>query len=157
MKRPINSPEGGWLGLSTFTVSTPLDGWVGYQVIAGARLALGFDATQLAAQIAFNMAEHDRTIALTLITSLMSLGGALGVSIGTLILNNRATTLLVGHVPGLISSMISKSGLTDILSLIPAKYSSSVSAAYAQSSQSVFYSTTAFALLTFMIAWFMEW
>lgn len=87
----------------------------------------------------------------------MSLGGALGVSIGTLILNNRATTLLVGHVPGLISSMTSKSGLTDILSLVPAKYSSSVSAAYAQSSQSVFYSTTAFALLTFMIAWFMEW
>ncbi|KAJ5810169.1 uncharacterized protein N7503_002387 [Penicillium pulvis] len=143
--------------LSTFTVSTPLGRWVGYQVIAGAGLALGFDAPQLAAQTVFNTAEHDMTIALTIITSLMNLGGALGVSTGTLILNNRATTLLVGHVPGLTSSIISKSGLTDILSLVPAKYSSSVSAAYAQSIQSVFYSTTAFALLTFMIAWFMEW
>lgn len=131
--------------------------WVGYQDIAGAGIALGFDDPQLAAQTVFDTAEHDMTVALTIITSLINLGGALGVSIGTLILNNRATTLLVGHVPGLTISIIStKSGLTDVLSLVPAKYSSSISAAYAQSIQSFFYSTTAFALLTFMIAWFME-
>ncbi|KAJ5933628.1 hypothetical protein N7454_005957 [Penicillium verhagenii] len=143
--------------LSTFTVSTPLGRWVGYQIIAGAGLALGFDAPQLAAQTVFNAVEHDMTIALTIITSLMNLGGALGVSIGTLIMNNRATTLLLGHVPGLTSSTIHKSGLTDILSLVPAKYSSTVSAAYAQAIQTVFYSTTAFAVLTFVISWFMEW
>ncbi|KAJ5564919.1 hypothetical protein N7513_001161 [Penicillium frequentans] len=64
--------------LSTSTVSTPLGRWVGYQVIAGAGLALGFDAPQLAAQTVFDTAEHDMTIALTIITSLMNLGGAFG-------------------------------------------------------------------------------
>ena len=141
--------------LSTFSSQTSTARWIGYQIVAAAGLGMGFDAPQIAAQAAFGKGP-DVTIALTIITSCMNLGGSLGVSIGTVILNSHVESLLRNSgITGIAT--FSNSGLTAMLHSLSATDRSVVASVYGDAIQYVFHSTTALAVATFILACFMDW
>lgn len=139
--------------LSTFSSTTSPGRWIGYQIVAAAGLGTGFDAPQIAAQAAFGKGP-DVTIALVIITSCMNIGGSVGVSIGTVILNSRVVALLSG-----ISAQanFSSSGLTAVLDSLSAAERTVVANIYGIAIQDVYHSTTALAVVTFILACFMDW
>ena len=141
--------------LSTFYSATSPARWIGYQIIAAAGLGMGFDAPQIAAQAAFGK-RADMSIALVIVTSCMNLGGSLGVSIGSVILNNRITSLLKDSgIRGI--AILSNSCLTATLDSLSAVDRAAVASAYGNAIQDVFHSTTDLAVATFILACVMDW
>ena len=141
--------------LSTFSSTTSSGRWIGYQIVAAAGLGMGFDAPQIAAQAAFGNGP-DVTIALVMITSCMNIGGSVGVSIGTVILNSRVVSLL--RDSGISDkATFSKSGLTAVLDSLSTAHRAVVASIYGDAIQDVYHSTTALAVVTFILACFMDW
>ena len=102
--------------MSTFKASTSCGVYIGYRILASAGIVLGFDGPQLAAQTVFQQA--DVPLALSIITSLMNLGGAIFVSVGSCILNGRVATLLQQSLPNLPTDLAQQAGLTDLMSTL---------------------------------------
>lgn len=77
---------------------------------------MALDGPQLAAQTVFE--QSDVPIALTVVTTLMNFGGAIFVSVGSSIFNNRTTALLQSSGPAISEALAAGTGLTDLVKLI---------------------------------------
>ena len=141
--------------ISTFKASTSSGVYIGYQILASAGIGFGFDGPQLAAQTVFQQA--DVPLALTIITSLMNLGGAIFVSVGSCILNGRLATLLQQSLPNLPADFTQQAGLTDLMSILPPQDKLQFIAALQTAFSDVIYFATAAAALSFVAALGMEW
>ena len=141
--------------ISTFNASTSQGVYIGYQILASAGIGLGFDGPQLAAQTVFQ--QPDVPLALTIVTSLMNLGGAIFVSVGSCILNGRAATLLKQSLPNLPANLTQQAGLTNLASTIPLQDKPQFIAAFQTAFSDVIYFGTAAAVLSFVAALGMEW
>lgn len=141
--------------ISTFNASTSQGVYIGYQILAAAGIGLGFDGPQLAAQTVFQ--QPDVPLALTIVTSLMNLGGAIFVSVGSCILNGRVATLLQKSLPNLPADLTQQAGLTDLSSTIPPQDKPQFIAAFQTAFSDVIYFGTAAAVLSFVAALGMEW
>lgn len=141
--------------ISTLDSSTSRGVYSAYQIIAATGVGLGFDGPQLAAQTVFE--QVDVPIALTIITSLMNLGGAIFVSVGSCILNGRATTLMRQSLPNDAASITQQTGLTDLISSLPPQDRPQAVAAFRTAFSDVVYFAAAAATLSFVAALGMEW
>ena len=141
--------------MSTLKASTSRGVYIGYQILASAGIGLGFDGPQLAAQTVFQ--QTDVPLALTIITSLMNLGGAIFVSVGSCILNGRAATLLQQSLPNLSANLTQQAGLSDLMSTLPPQDKPQFIVAFQTAFSDVIYFGTAAAALSFVPALGMEW
>lgn len=141
--------------LSTLTASTGLGQSIVYQILCGVGIGLALDGPQLAAQTVFE--QSDVPIALTVVTTLMNLGGAIFVSVGSSIFNNRVTALLQSGGPAISEALAAGTGLTDLVNSLPAAERSTAIDALQTVMANIFECGIAMAVLSFLVSFGVEW
>ncbi|KAF3187666.1 hypothetical protein TWF788_001884 [Orbilia oligospora] len=98
--------------ITTFDVDTNSAHWIGYQVIAGLGVGVGFQVPILAVQTVLHI--DDIPVGTAIITFFQSLGGALFISVGQNIFSNGLKEGLERYIPEVPSSVFLLSGATEI-------------------------------------------
>ncbi|KAJ5672554.1 major facilitator superfamily transporter [Penicillium longicatenatum] len=141
--------------LSTMTVHSSLGQSIGFQILCGVGVGLALDGPQLAAQTVFN--QTDVPVALTVVTTLMNLGGAVFVSVGSSIFNNRAATLLKSSAPGLSEALAAGTGLTELVKSLPVGKQDEVIKSLQTILSNIFQCGIAIVVLSFFVSLGVEW
>jgi len=149
----ILTPIGSGL-ITTFTPSTNHPKWIGYLALYGFGLGIGFQQPNMAAQTVLGRADVSTGIAILMFA--LQLGGAIFVSVGQNILDNR---LIAGlkDVPGLNAQAIVKTGATRIRDVVRPEYIPLVLSAYNDALTSVFRIVVAVSSVTIVGTLGTEW
>lgn len=139
--------------LTTLQVNTGQAKWVGYQFIYGLGMGCTFQAPNLAAQTV--LPTRDVPIGTSLMFFSQLLGGAVFISVGQNVLNNRLLSGLKG-IPGLDASFILNNGATTITNL-PDSVKPRVLDAYNEALRRVFQVALILTCLTIFGALALEW
>ncbi|EPS40160.1 hypothetical protein H072_6032 [Dactylellina haptotyla CBS 200.50] len=102
--------------ITTFEVDTNSARWIGYQVLAGFGVGVGFQVPILAVQTVLHI--DDIPVGTAIITFFQSLGGALFISVGQNIFSNGLKKGLETYIPELPSAVFLFSGATEIESIL---------------------------------------
>ncbi|KAL9106893.1 MAG: hypothetical protein Q9227_008141 [Pyrenula ochraceoflavens] len=153
----IASPVGMSIGLGLMTTFTPETGhakWIGYQVIFGYFLGLGFQQANMAAQTVLPKIDVPSGTALMFFGQ--QLGGALFISVAQNIFSNRLISGLkgIGHIN---PAQVVNAGATDIRNVVKAGQLEQVLGAYNGALTDTFTLSLALACAAFVPALFMEW
>lgn len=140
--------------LTTFTPDTGHKVWIGYQALYGIGTGLGFQGSNVAAQVVLPI--QDVPTGSSLVMFAQSLGGAISVSIGGNVYTNRIVAGLVG-VPKLDPEVVINSGATNLRNIVPRQYLSTVVQAYNDGMTATFKVGLAFACASVFGALGMEW
>ncbi|KAJ6092572.1 hypothetical protein N7486_007861 [Penicillium sp. IBT 16267x] len=141
--------------LSTLTAHSSLGQSIGYQILCGTGVGLALDGPQLAAQTVFD--QTDVPVALTVVTTLMNLGGAVFVSVGSSIFNNRAAVFLKSSAPGLSEALAGGTGLTELVKSLPIGERNEVIKTLQIILSNIFQCGIAIAVLSFVVSFGVEW
>ncbi|KUJ08399.1 putative efflux pump antibiotic resistance protein [Mollisia scopiformis] len=115
--------------LTTLTPSSSSAEWIGYQVLLGFGCGLAFQLPQIAAQAVLPL--KDAAQGVSIIFFAQTLGGALFVSIGNTVLDNKLVQYIrMIHMPTVDPSVIVKLGAIELRSYVPAQYVEQVVEAY---------------------------
>ncbi|KAJ6257470.1 MFS-type efflux pump [Drechslerella dactyloides] len=102
--------------ITTFEVDSNSAHWIGYQVLAGSGVGVGFQVPILAVQTVLSM--DDIPVGTAIITFFQSLGGALFVSVGQNIFTNGLKSGLQKYIPEIPPAAFLTSGATEISSVL---------------------------------------
>lgn len=141
--------------LSTWETDTNSPRWIGYQFIFGAGVGAGMQQTLVAVQTALPAA--DVPIGTATMMFAQTLGGALFISVGQNVFTNQLIKHLATVVPDLDSSIVLRTGATELKHAIPAEYLSGVLSAYNLALTNTFYVSVATASLSIIGAAFVQW
>ncbi|KAI9792094.1 MAG: MFS sugar transporter [Peltula sp. TS41687] len=141
--------------LTTLQVDSPSSKWIGYQAIFGVGVGLGLQQALIAVQTVLRIDDVPTGTAVVVFSQ--SLGGALFVSVGQNVFNNRLIAGLRTAAPGLDPSIVLNVGATSLKSQIPQQYLSGVILAYNKAVTQTFYVSVAMACLTIIGALSLEW
>lgn len=103
------------IGAGLLTTLTPESGhskWIGYQVLFGFGTGLGFQQPVIAAQTVLKL--EDIPIGTAALLFIQLLGGALFVSVGSNIFNNKLVSNLAAALPGQNPGAIVSAGATSL-------------------------------------------
>ena len=100
---------------------------------------------------------EDVPIGTTVIIFLQTLGGALFISVGQNIFNNRLISNLVADVPTLDPALVLRTGATDLKEAVDPAVIGDVLSAYNSAITQTFYVSVAIAALSIFGAVAMEW
>ncbi|KAJ9148310.1 Major facilitator superfamily transporter [Pleurostoma richardsiae] len=139
--------------LTTLEVDTPKAKWVGYQFLYGWGQGATFQAPNLAAQTV--LPNRDVPIGTSLMFFSQLLGGAIFISVGQNVLNNRLLAELKG-IDGFNASTIINSGATTLTQL-PDSIRGTVLSAYNEALRRVFEVALILVCLTIFGALSLEW
>ncbi|KAF3940067.1 hypothetical protein ABW19_dt0210181 [Dactylella cylindrospora] len=98
--------------ITTFEVHTSSKYWIGYQVLAGFGVGVGFQVPMLAVQTVLHI--DDIPVGSAIITFFQSLGGALFISVGQNIFSNGLKRGLHEYIPEIPAEVFLFSGATEI-------------------------------------------
>ena len=140
--------------LTTLTPSSGANMWLGYQVVFGLGLGMGMQQPNLAAQAV--LSRRDVSIGASLMVFSQSLGGAIFISIGQNLLDNKLASGLAA-LGKIDPATIVSSGATDIRNLVPESLLPQVIEIYNNSLRSTFDAGLAMATFTIFGALYMEW
>ncbi|KAF2464737.1 putative MFS multidrug transporter [Lindgomyces ingoldianus] len=140
--------------LTTFGVHTPKAKWIGYQILYGLGQGFASQAPNMAAQTV--LPKEDVAIGASLMFFGQTLFGAVFVSVGENVLDNRLTKSLAG-IPGINSEVIKDTGATDMINIIGNQYRTSALEAYNKALRAVFQVGLCMACLAIPSALTMEW
>ena len=145
------------VGAGMLTTLTPNSGpnmWIGYQIIFGLGLGMGIQQPNLAAQTV--LSRKDVSIGASLMVFSQSLGGAVFISVGENLLNNKLAAGLeaLGRID---PATVVSSGATDIRNIVPSQLLPQVLDIYNSAIQSTFIAGVAMAVFTIVGALLMEW
>ncbi|KAF1845631.1 MFS transporter [Cucurbitaria berberidis CBS 394.84] len=141
--------------LSTFETDTNSAKWIGYQFIFGAGVGFGMQQTLIAVQA--TLPADDVAIGTAIIMFSQTLGGALFISVGQNVFTNQLIKNLAAVVPDLDSTLVLRTGATELKHAIPAQYLPGVLSAYNSALNSTFYVSVATASLSIVGAAFVQW
>lgn len=130
------------------------DKWIGYQVVFGFGMGLSMQTPTIAIQTV--MFQRDVPIGMGLLFFGQLVGGAIGVPIGTNVLNNQLLKRLVG-VPGFQPSLVTSGGATAIINSLPSEFKPVVLEAYNSTLQDIFKVGTILTALSFLGVASLEW
>lgn len=146
------------LGLmSTLRVGESVARWAGFEILAGAGLGLGMQASSLAAQAV--LAKPDIPTGIAIMFFAQQLGGAIFTSVGQNLLSNTLAAGLAG-IPGIIAvdpGQIGQIGAADILSVVPPEHQPQAREVYNHALQRIFLCGTGVACVGILAALAMEW
>jgi hypothetical protein len=135
-------------------VNSGHDKWIGYQVVFGFGMGLSMQTPTIAIQTV--LPQRDVPIGMGLLFFGQLVGGAIGVPIGTNVLNNQLLKKLAG-VPGFEPSFVTSGGVTAIINSLPAEFKPMVLEAYNSALQDVFKVGTILTALSFLGVAALEW
>lgn len=128
--------------------------WIGFQVVFGFGMGLSMQTPIIAAQTV--LAPRDIPIGISVMFFGQLLGGAIGVPVGTTILNNRLLKKLAG-VSGFDKSLVTSGGATELIRSLRAELKPTVLQAYNEALQDTFKVGTILTALAFLGVASMEW
>ncbi|KAL8928676.1 MAG: hypothetical protein Q9172_000814 [Xanthocarpia lactea] len=141
--------------MSTWKPDTNHSMWIGYQAIYGLGVGFGMQQPLIAVQTVLPL--EDVPIGTTVIIFLQTLGGALFISVGQNIFNNRLISNLVADVPSLDPALVLRTGATDLKEAVDPAVIGDVLSAYNSAITQTFYVSVAIAALSIFGAVAMEW
>jgi len=140
--------------LSTFETDSNSPRWIGYQFLFGAGVGFGMQQPLIAVQTALEAA--DVPIATAIIMFSQTLGGALFISVGQNIFTNQLLKHLKDVVPELDTSLVLRTGATELKNAIPERFLAGVLSAYNLALTQTFYVSVACAAMSLIGAVFIE-
>ncbi|KAF5013306.1 hypothetical protein FDECE_685 [Fusarium decemcellulare] len=153
----IIAPIGEGL-MTTWTVDSGFSKWVGYQALTGLGLGMGQQQPQVAIQAILPKA--DIPAGASIVVLIQTLSGAIFITIGQAVLQNKlvqnlkAASFLRGSVD---ISKISAAGVTEVRSLIPSQDLHTVLVAYNSALTRVFLVAAVMSALTIFGSLLVEW
>nr|ABR28367.1 putative efflux pump [Xylaria sp. BCC 1067] len=145
---------GGGL-LTTWTPETNTGTWIGYQILFGLGVGAGLQQPLIAVQTVLDI--NDVPIGTSVIAFMQTLGGALFVSVGNNVFNNKLIEELAHRVPSIDPRIVLSAGTTNLQKMLPADLLPAVILSYNNALTTAFIVATALATLTIFGAGFMEW
>ncbi|KAF3935063.1 hypothetical protein ABW20_dc0107973 [Dactylellina cionopaga] len=145
--------------ITTFDVDTNSAHWIGYQVIAGLGVGVGFQVPILAVQTVLHI--DDIPVGTAIITFFQSLGGALFISVAQNIFTNGLKKGLERYIPEVPAAVFLFSGATEIESVLgklglPERLGD-VRRAYMVGLKDTYRLDVALVCFAFLAACFLEW
>lgn len=141
--------------LSTFQTDTGHAKWIGYQFMFGAGVGFGMQQTLVAVQTVLPAA--DVPIGTAIMMFCQTLGGALFISVGQNVFTNQLIKHLATVVPDLDSSIVLRTGATELKNAVPHQFLARVLTAYNLALTDTFYVSVAAASMAIVGAAFVEW
>ena len=96
----------------TLDIGSPAGHWIGYQIIAGIGLGMGFQIPIIVAQA--SVALEDLPTVTAVVLFYQTIGGALFVSAGETAFENKLISSLATNAPSIASSTIIQTGASDL-------------------------------------------
>lgn len=128
--------------------------WIGYQIVFGFGMGLSMQTPTIAVQTV--LSSGDLPVGMALLFFGQLVGGAIGVPIGTNILNNQLLKKLSG-IPGFHPSLVTSGGVTGLISSLPQELKPAVLLAYNSALQDVFKVGAILTALSFLGIAGLEW
>lgn len=142
--------------ITTFTPDTSTGKWIGYQIIFGFGCGLAFQIPQIAAQAVLPLPDVAQGVAITFFAE--TLGGALFVSVGNNILNNRLVEYIGAlNIPSVDPLVVVRLGATQLRSYVAPQYVTQTVVAYNEALMKTFQVALIVACLSALGAVGMEW
>jgi MFS family permease len=141
--------------LTTFTTETGHAMWIGYQVLYGSGIGMGFQLALIACQVVLTI--DDIPVGTAVIMFSQTLGGALFVSVGQNVFTNRLVSGLLEAAPGLDPSVVLAVGATNLKTVIAPEFLEGVKVAYNNALANTWYVSVALSTLSVLGGFGMEW
>ncbi|KAF2964602.1 hypothetical protein GQX73_g8980 [Xylaria multiplex] len=145
---------GGGL-LTTWKPSVSTGVWIGYQILFGIGVGAGLQQPLIAVQTVLTI--DDVPIGTSVIAFMQTLGGALFVSVGNSVFNNKLIEELVHRLPDVNPADVINAGSTNLRAALPAEIVPAVILSYNNALTTAFTVATALASVSIIGAVFMEW
>ncbi|KAE8405400.1 putative efflux pump antibiotic resistance protein [Aspergillus pseudonomiae] len=149
----LTSVGGGLLTL--FNPTTTTAQWIGYQVLVGVGIGVGWQQPIVAVQTVVSM--EDLPTATAILSFAQTIGGSLFVSVAQTAFTNKLVRELAATVPELDSSAVLQDGASDLARHIPKQYLSAVVKAYSTGLTNAFLVGTVLVVLSVVGSAFVEW
>lgn len=150
---PVLASAGAGM-LSTLSPSSGHSAWIGYQVLYGFGIGLGFQTSTLPAQNV--LPKVDVPLGLALQFFMQQLGGAVFLAISQNIFTSRLIKSL-SDIAGLDAQAIVNSGATNLRNIVPSDQLSAVITAYSHALTRIFVLTAAVSAIMILCAAAVEW
>ncbi|RFU35223.1 hypothetical protein B7463_g1134, partial [Scytalidium lignicola] len=141
--------------ITTFKPDTNHSKWIGYQALTGVGIGLGMQQPMMAVQTVLDISLVP--IGTSIIIFMQTLGGALFVSVGQNVFENKLLQGLAEYVPTLDPNVVLSTGATSIQHSIDKQYLPGVTLAYNDALTKTFVVGTAMAALSLIGALTIEW
>ncbi|KAI1346161.1 putative efflux pump [Xylaria sp. FL0043] len=145
---------GGGL-LTTWKPDVSTGVWIGYQIVFGIGVGAGLQQPLIAVQTVLGI--DDVPVGTSVIAFMQTLGGALFVSVGNSVFNNKLVQELVEHVPSMKPEDIIMVGSTNLQKVLPANILPDVILSYNNALTTAYIVSTALAAVSIFGAVFVEW
>ncbi|KAF7377761.1 Major facilitator superfamily transporter [Mycena sanguinolenta] len=141
--------------LSTFTLYTRAEQWIGFQAIYGLGLGVGTHQPLVAAQTV--LSHEDIPLGMAPLVFFQTLGGAVFVSVAQNVFTNRLRVGLISQVSGVDPATVLSSGAANLRSTVDPEFLSAVLVVYNEALVSAIQVALGLACLSFVGAFVMEW
>ncbi|CAK5266485.1 unnamed protein product [Mycena citricolor] len=141
--------------MTTFTTTTGHAHWLGYQVILG--LGVGFGMQQGITAVQAILPAKDVSVGTAIVIFTQNLGGALFVSVGQNLFQNKLLAGIARNVPQVDPLSVLSAGATSLKSVVPAQYFGAVIVEYNAALMAAFQVGLIMAALSLLGAAGVEW
>jgi hypothetical protein len=145
--------------VTTFSLTTPISHWFGFQVLTGLGIGVGFQTGVVVVQTVLPL--KDVPVATACVSFFQTLGGALFISIAQSLFQNGLLSGIEKYAPDLPAEAFLKSGATSIrhilASLDQMNQLDAVLQAYVDGLRSTFWITCSCAIAAFLAACGLNW
>lgn len=145
--------------ITTFTLDTPLRTWLGYQVIAGLGVGVGFQLSILVVQNV--LPPEDIPVATACVQFFQSFGGAIFLAVAQTLFQNGLIAGVERDAPGLDPEIFINSGASQVRQILKdmgqEQLTDAVLTAYLSGLRHAFYITVACAACAFLSALGLSW
>ncbi|KAF7592084.1 hypothetical protein BBP40_000689 [Aspergillus hancockii] len=151
---PVLLAIGGGL-LSTLKVDSGHAQWIGYQVIYGIGIGIGFQQAMIVVQTALPIA--DVPVVTALVMFAQTLGGALFVSVGQNVFQNQLRKNILAKAPDVDVAKVAHVGATMLRHAVPKDILPAVLEAYNEAITQTFYVSLAIGTIAIFFALPIQW
>lgn len=145
--------------ITTFTLTTPLRIWLGYQVVAGLGVGVGFQLGVVVVQTV--LPPEDIPVATACVQFFQSFGGAIFLAVAQTLFQNGLIEGVRRDAPGLDPYIFINSGASQVRQILQAmgqeQYTEAVLTAYLTGLRNAYYITVACAACAFLSALGLSW
>jgi hypothetical protein len=145
--------------ITTFSLTTPLSRWFGYQVITGLGIGVGFQGGVVTVQTVLPLV--DVPVATACVSFFQTLGGALFISVAQTLFQNGLLSGIEKNAPQIDAQVFLKSGATQIRQILTDLHQmdalEAVLQAYVDGLTHCYWITTACAIAAFFVVCGLEW
>lgn len=145
--------------ITTFTLNSPIRVWLGYQVLAGLGIGVGFQLSVLVVQAV--LPPKDIPVATACVQFFQSLGGAIFIAVAQTVFQNGLIEGVERNVPDLDPSIFINSGADQVRQILQSmgmeQYTTTVLNAYLSGLRNTYYISVACAAAAFCATLGLSW